>query len=310
MTKFLITGMGGDMAQSISRIIKSEFNNSHIIGVDVSTRNAARKFCDDFSLAPYANDKSYLDFILSNIEKNKIDFFIPCTEHELRVLALIPNDHDLWKRTIVCSKDILQTCLDKLETFKFLSSHKIPVPWFTEDSKLIKSFPCIYKKKSSSGSRDIFKISNSEEASFLQNYSPNGLFQEYLKADDQEYTCSIFKWNDGTFQTIQLLRTLTGGATSWAEVANDPSIEKLCLDIANIFNLKGSLNIQLRMTEKGPMIFEINPRFSSTVYMRHLLGFKDLVWSIKKMQGLNMGTINNIPSGTQAAKYSEVYLVN
>ena len=29
------------------------------------------------------------------------------------------------------------------------------------------------------------------------------------------------------------------------------------------------------------MVFEINPRFSSTVLFRHLLGFKDVIWAIE-----------------------------
>jgi carbamoyl-phosphate synthase large subunit len=33
------------------------------------------------------------------------------------------------------------------------------------------------------------------------------------------------------------------------------------------------------------VIFEINPRFSSTVMFRHLLGFKDLIWSINEIAG-------------------------
>ena len=30
------------------------------------------------------------------------------------------------------------------------------------------------------------------------------------------------------------------------------------------------------------MVFEINPRFSSTVGMRHKVGFSDLIWSIQE----------------------------
>ena len=37
---------------------------------------------------------------------------------------------------------------------------------------------------------------------------------------------------------------------------------------------------------KGPVIFEINPRFSSTVRFRDLLGFKDIQWSIEDMIGI------------------------
>jgi len=50
-------------------------------------------------------------------------------------------------------------------------------------------------------------------------------------------------------------------------------------------NLIGSINVQLRMNDNLPKIFEINPRFSSTVLFRHLFGFKDLEWSIKDLFG-------------------------
>ena len=54
----------------------------------------------------------------------------------------------------------------------------------------------------------------------------------------------------------------------------------LC-NLADKINLDGSINVQLRLTKKGPVVFEINPRFSSTVLFRHMFGFKDLEWSIQ-----------------------------
>jgi carbamoyl-phosphate synthase large subunit len=32
-------------------------------------------------------------------------------------------------------------------------------------------------------------------------------------------------------------------------------------------------------------VFEINPRFSSTVLMRHRLGFSDVLWAIDEAEG-------------------------
>ncbi len=309
MKKFLISGIGGDMGQCISKIIKSEIKDSFVVGLDITQRNAGKFFCDKMELTLRANDVAYIDSIENLIETYKIDFFIPCTEHELRALQKLPADHPLWKKSICCSKDILTVCLDKLETFNFLRKKGINTPWFTEDKNEIASYPCIYKKKSSSGSRDIFKIANKSEAEFIQSFSKDSLFQEFLPNDDQEYTCSIFQWNDGTFETIQLLRTLTGGSTSWAKVVKDESIEKLCRDVAQAFNLNGSLNIQLRMTDNGPMIFEINPRFSSTVFMRHKIGFKDLLWSIQKFYGLKQLDIPQIKVGIEIAKVSEIVIL-
>jgi len=52
--------------------------------------------------------------------------------------------------------------------------------------------------------------------------------------------------------------------------------------------LQGSMNIQLILTDSGPRIFEINPRFSSTVLMRHKLGFCDFLWSLDEAKGLSV----------------------
>jgi carbamoyl-phosphate synthase large subunit len=46
------------------------------------------------------------------------------------------------------------------------------------------------------------------------------------------------------------------------------------------------MNIQLRLTDQGPRVFEINPRFSSTVLMRHRIGFSDLLWALSEAEGL------------------------
>ena len=63
---------------------------------------------------------------------------------------------------------------------------------------------------------------------------------------------------------------------------------EMCRKIAKGIELEGSMNIQLILTDSGPRIFEINPRFSSTVLMRHKLGFCDLLWAIDESQGLDI----------------------
>ena len=45
------------------------------------------------------------------------------------------------------------------------------------------------------------------------------------------------------------------------------------------------MNVQLRLTDRGPRVFEINPRFSSTVLMRHRMGFTDVLWAIEEAEG-------------------------
>ena len=73
--------------------------------------------------------------------------------------------------------------------------------------------------------------------------------------------------------------------TESATLVRSPSLTRYLERVAASLDLQGSINVQLRVTERGPVAFEINPRFSSSVVLRHLLGFEDLVWSLEERQG-------------------------
>lgn len=108
--------------------------------------------------------------------------------------------------------------------------------------------------------------------------------QEYIPGDDLEYTAGIFC--DGVaVHSICFRRKLApGGYSREIELVNDGDIHEFINKVGRILNFKGSVNLQFRETEKGCIPFEINPRFSSTVYFRHLLGFQDVLWSLKLIQ--------------------------
>jgi carbamoyl-phosphate synthase large subunit len=63
------------------------------------------------------------------------------------------------------------------------------------------------------------------------------------------------------------------------------------------------------MTSRGPVVFEINPRFSSTVMFRHKLGFPDFVWSLQERAGREPGPFAAPPQGIKFYRTSaEVFL--
>lgn len=59
----------------------------------------------------------------------------------------------------------------------------------------------------------------------------------------------------------------------------------MCQMIAEGLDLRDNMNIKLRLTDKGPRIFEINPRFSSTVLVRHRICFSDVLWALEEAEG-------------------------
>lgn len=101
-------------------------------------------------------------------------------------------------------------------------------------------------------------------------------------------TCAVFRTAKGRTLVLPMERRLAGGLTVWMRVRYEKEVMKQCERIAEALNLTGPINVQLRLTEQGPRIFEINPRFSSTLYLRHILGFQDLLWAIDDLMGIDI----------------------
>ena len=288
MKNFLITGIGGDIAQNIALILREKEPGIKLIGTDIRTRHAGHLFVDEVHEVPAVTKKAYFDNIKELVSKYSIDVVIPTSENELEASQpLIEKFGE--DRYITAGKKVIEIGLDKIKTINFLESLGIEVPWtISANNSIPKKLPCIFKPKKGTGSRNLFVVENMEEALFLSKKFPDSIFQELLKPDDQEITCAVYRAKNGKVAVLQLLRELQSGATGWAKVIDNKEVFDMCKIIANGINLYGAINIQLRLTNMGPRIFEINPRFSSTVLMRHRIGFCDLLWSIDEAQGLNI----------------------
>ncbi len=288
MKTVLITGIGGDIAQSIAVIIRESRPKIRLIGVDMSLTNAGSLFVDKVFQVPDATSRNYLDNLRELITSQSIDVVIPTNEQELSVFGPLINelgeDH-----CITAGPQVINIGLDKFKTNRFITSLGISVPWtvLAEEKKPFE-FPCIFKAQTGSGSKKVFKVDNKEEAVFLSKKFPYSIFQELLEPAEQEVTCAVYRARDGRVAVLQLLRKLTERTTSWAKVINNKEVLGMCRKIAKGIELRGSMNIQLILTDSGPRIFEINPRFSSTVLMRHKLGFCDFLWSLDETKGLSV----------------------
>ena len=136
--------------------------------------------------------------------------------------------------------------------------------------------------------------------------------QEYLEGD--EYTCGIFRKKNGEVKTIAFRRQLSsnnGGYTLYGEVVQNSVIDRLLLNISEKINLNGSINVQLRLSNSNiPYVFEFNPRFSSTVLFRHLIGYEDLIWAIKEYFNIETNIDIKIKFGVKFYKGYNEYIEN
>ena len=57
MLRFLITGVGGDVAQGVCRVIRESFDDVVIVGSDIGEKHAGSLFVDSFKLVPRADKR-------------------------------------------------------------------------------------------------------------------------------------------------------------------------------------------------------------------------------------------------------------
>jgi len=288
MKAILITGIGGDIGQGVACIIRQQWPDVRLIGIDMHERHGGTIFVDEFIMVPAASTPGYLDILRDIMASLDVDVMIPITEPELSVIGPLLNELG-ENRCVTAGKGVLQAGLDKLETVHALKKLGLPAPWTClVDEEGVQEYPCILKGRFGSGSRDICVVNDAGEADYLANKYPDAVFQELLEPDDREVTCAVYRRRDGAVADLLLLRQLTGGYTGWAKVIKDDATSQMCKTVADGLELCGSMNIQLRMTNRGPRVFEINPRFSSTALMRHKLGFSDVVWALDEAEGNNV----------------------
>jgi len=280
MPRVLITATGGDVGKSIVYLMRRHFGDFTLVGCDMNDTDSARAAVDDFTVAPRADSPGYPAWLRQFIEDERIDFLIPTSDAELSTLARVTD-----LPMISAGRMAIEVGSDKLRTSEFLTSLGIPGPW-TDTSYPPRALPCVIKPRSGQGSKNVAICHTKEQVEVAwSNAGELALAQELLTPSDQEITCAVYRSATGEIRVLQLHRRLEGGMTSWARVIEEPRIFAQCETLATQLEVTGSINVQLILTDEGPRIFEINPRFSSTVAMRDALGFRDLEWAVNEFLG-------------------------
>jgi carbamoyl-phosphate synthase large subunit len=308
----LVTGCGGDIGQSIGKILLKSSYTKNLFGIDISDKNAAQFIYPNFSVGLRFTHPDYLKKLELFIEEHAIDIIIPIAEPELRFFS-DQNILDSIGRAkmITASSLALKIGFDKFKTAEFLKRENLPFPetFLAKDLKTIESFPVILKSKTGSGSKDIHKINTTDEFRFYtRNAIEDYVVQEFITDKNGEFTCGLYRSSKGEIRSQIFKRELTGGYSGYGEVVENNDVTDLLEKLAVKLVLTGSINVQLRITENLPMVFEINPRFSSTVLYRHLFGFEDLIWSIEDALGYELSDNCKNATGRKFYKGHEEYI--
>ena len=285
--RILVTGANGDIANAIGRVLVDAFPKATIFGADLGEQWPGKAVFSSMYKLPRADSPGYVDSLCELINKTRATCVIPSTEPELEKLI---SEWDAVKSLplLMNHPDFVSIGLNKYKTNQWLASIGIDVP-FTKFLPDISDdeLPVFLKPNIGSGSRGLEKVTDSNQFKLAQqaDIKQKLIAQELLEPHYGEFTCAIFKYNNH-IRTLTMRRWLMGGLTSRMIVEEINEIESLLQTIAASLTGTSVINVQLRLTDKGPRVFEINPRLSSTLMMRHKIGFSDLVWWINSLSGV------------------------
>jgi len=323
--RVLVTGAGSGVGQGIIKSLKISKLPITIISADIAKMNAGLFVTREAILIPKVEDRGSLKVLISILINNRVDVLLIGSEFELVFFS--KNKDKIEKLTntkiIVSPLKSIKIADDKWLTTEFLKKNGLSyapsyLPVNIKDAiniaKKIK-YPLVLKSRVGTSSRNVFLIENKINLKKYFDLTPYPMMQKMLSRPsselNSEYTCSIFKTYDkkiiGPFTAK---RTIKGG-TSWnIEVNNYKNLHQFLLEIAKKFDFIGSLNVQLMLTDNGPIPFELNSRFSGTTAVRAHFGFNEPEMAIYNYFYKKNITEPKIKKGIAMRYNEEVFIEN
>lgn len=253
-------------------------------------------------LLPLASDESYLDVLLDEVRKSKIDAIIPGSEPEAMLLSNAPSISNECK-IIGNTADLMPYMKDKVlldQKLKEVGINHIPTFLSEEVNDAVEKygFPLVCKPaQGTGGSRGLKLICDQEELDTLladQSLSKFACFQPYLGDAESEYTVGVVNDKDGNLiDSIVMKRKLMGLSlltsskiedteyaisTGYSQgfIVDHPALQAFCEGVAKTFKSVGPLNLQVREHNNEFYIFDFHPRFSGTTPIRADVGFHEV----------------------------------
>jgi carbamoyl-phosphate synthase large subunit len=282
----LITAVGGNVGQGVLKSLRAGKRAFRIVGVDMEPLSAGFFMADAHYCVPRSGAPGFLDALGSIIEKKRIEAIYVCSPPELEFFSQQKEtiENRYGATVLVNPLNVVRIGSDKLLTADFLRTSGLAYPQTCradDDAELDAllnrcGFPLIVKPRLGASSRNVFTVASVGQLRAARLLVPDLVVQEYLPDAAQEYTASTLSGRDGRVHAVIVLRRdLIQGTTYRTELVEDTQLRGTLVEIVEKLGAIGPCNVQFRMRDGQPFVFEFNPRFSGTSGIRYRYGFND-----------------------------------
>jgi len=282
----LVLAVGGNVGQGILKALARSGRDCRVIGADIRADQMGLFTVDCAYVSPWASDDAFLPWLTETCIKESVSLILCGCEPILMVLSKhrAQIERETGSVCIVSNFDVMETGDDKLQTCRWLAANGFHHPKFADTRNreavgvLLEStgYPLIGKPRRGGGSHGLYLVEDADDLEYLcrkQDY----LLQEYVGTEEDEYTVGCFVDSKGALATSCVMRRdLLDGTTYRAVLGEFPDVRAEAERIVAALQPLGPCNVQLRMTDAGPVCFEINPRFSGTAPIRAYYGYNEV----------------------------------
>jgi carbamoyl-phosphate synthase large subunit len=290
----LVTGVGDTVGQAILKALRMSAIPSRVIGTDRDELSAGLHWVDKACILPHCGRaEAYLAEMRKVCAAEQVRLIFPGSEKELDLLALHADALRAEIGAIVVGSrpDVLRVAMHKWETCRFLERAGLNFPRYArleagdEVERLVAEcgFPLIAKPCRGTGARGLAKVTSWKEIESLRESGVEMVVQEYLQPDEEEYSVEVYTLKDGRqVGSIAYRRQhMVAGDTYKARIVSNTAVQAEAEKVAAALGTAGPCNVQLRLTERGPVTFEINPRFSGGVSLRAHFGYNEAEMALR-----------------------------
>ena len=286
-----------------------------VVVTDVNPLSPAVQVADRAYRVPLAHDSEYLSELLKICEAERIGLAVPTIDDEVEVFGAAREKFAELGTLAACSSEqTAALCNDKYATWRRLAAAGIPAARTYLPKELAASkppFPLFIKPRTGRGAVGAHRIRNKRELDFFVRYVDTPVIQEYLESP--EYTIDVLcDLNGRPVQIVPRERVvIRAGVMDRGRTVKWPALIELAEQVCKAIPFVGAFNIQCRLREGWPAIFEINPRFSGGIPLTIAAGADLPKLMIKMALGVPVPpAIGDFKEGTWMTSYETSFFLD
>ncbi|MGE3843495.1 MAG: ATP-grasp domain-containing protein [Vicinamibacterales bacterium] len=259
-----------------------------VLATDVNPWSPGVHMADAAYAVPLSTAPDYVERVLDVCRREQVDVVVPTIDDELPVFAsALSRFAEEGIRVIVSPLETTLACNDKVRTCEILRAAGVSAAASYRRETLPADLdpPLFVKPRVGRGSVSAFQARTRRELEFFLDYVPDPCIQECL--DGPEFTLDLFCDLEGhPVSVVPRERVvIRSGVIDRGRTVKNPHLLELGIACARALPFVGPINIQCRMHQGRPVVFEINPRFSGGIGLTLRAGADFAAWSLQLALG-------------------------